>query len=184
LVDDFDDAVNHKYPIDSLGVHKRYGVKVVSVDVLKGRLDFAPGSLDAVTTFDSMEHWHSSPKVLFHTLMKVLRPGGFFMLGVPNCVNLRKRVTLPFGVGKWSSVEEWYEPPVFRGHVREPDVDDLRYIARDLGLIDVKTFGRNWLGYASRYGWVRTLVPYADRLLQMRPSLCSDIYVTGKRPLT
>ena len=31
----------------------------------------------------------------------------------------------------------WYEPELFRGHVREPDVDDLRYIARDMGLEDV-----------------------------------------------
>jgi hypothetical protein len=88
-----------------------------------------------------------------------LKPGGLFFLGVPNCVNLRKRITVPLGAGKWSAIEEWYEREMFRGHVREPDVGDLRYIARDLGLRDVRIFGRNWLGYASRHGWVRALTP-------------------------
>ena len=75
---------------------------------------------------------------------------GLFVLGVPNRVNLRKRVFVPFGYGKWSSMKDWYESPVFRGHVREPDVDDLRYIARDLHLRDWQVFGRNWLGYSSQ----------------------------------
>jgi SAM-dependent methyltransferase len=182
LVDDFDDAVNHEYPIESLGVHARYGVRVISADALRGLPRLEPGTLDAVTSFDSMEHWHCSPKATFHALLEALRPGGLFLLGVPNCVNLRKRLMVLFGAAKWSLMEHWYEPPVFRGHVREPDVDDLRYIARDLGLTNVKIFGRNWLGYHSRYGWVRALVPYADRLLRLLPTLCSDIYLAGQKP--
>jgi hypothetical protein len=82
-----------------------------------------------------------------------LKPGGLFFLGVPNCVFLRKRITVP--LGKWSSMDEWYERETFGGHIREPDVGHLRYIARDLGLGYVRVFGRNWLGYASRHGWAR-----------------------------
>lgn len=182
LMDDFSDEVNQKHPIESLGVHERYGVRVLSLNPLNASLDFGAASLDAVTSFDSMEHWHASPKAMFHKLIHALRPGGLFLLGVPNCVNLRKRLTLPFGIGKWSLMEDWYDRPVFRGHVREPDVEDLRYIARDLGLKDVKLLGRNWAGYASRFGWVRVLVPYADWLLQLSPGLCSDIYLVGKKP--
>ena len=50
------------------------------------------------------------------------------MVGVPNCVNLRKRLTVPLGRGKWSPMADWYEQPSFRGHVREPDAlrDRLR----------------------------------------------------------
>jgi hypothetical protein len=51
-----------------------------------------------------------------------------------------------------------------------PDVDDLRYIARDLGLRDVRIFGRNWLGHASRRSWVRALTPMADRVLRPFPA--------------
>lgn len=181
LVDDFEDEVNHKFPIDSLGVHRKYGVRVISADVLKSVPAFEPGSIDAVMSFDSMEHWHSSPKTMFHTLMAELRPGGLFLLCVPNCVNLRKRLTVPFGFGKWSSMDDWYESPVFRGHVREPDVDDLRYIARDLDLVDVRIFGRNWLGHGLRRHFAHTFVLCIDWFLQAVPGMCSDIYLLGKK---
>ena len=59
-------------------------------------------------------------------------------------MRIRKRLTVPFGSGKWSSMADWYEDPIFRGHVREPDVDDLFYIAREVGLVDVYIKGRHW----------------------------------------
>jgi hypothetical protein len=76
-------------------------------------------------------------------------------------------------------MEDWYEQQVFRGHVREPHVIDLRYIARDLGLVDISVFGRNWLGRDSRWALVRKLARVADPALRRFPSLCSDIYVEG-----
>jgi len=97
-----------------------------------------------------MEHWHHSPKAFFHRVTRSLRPGGLFLLCGPNSVNLRKRFSVPFGRSNWSSMEDWYEQQVFRGHVREPNVNDLRHIARDLGLVVISVFGRNWLGRDSR----------------------------------
>ncbi|MGV1013606.1 MAG: class I SAM-dependent methyltransferase [Methyloceanibacter sp.] len=181
LVDDFSDAVNWRHPVSTLQPHQRYGVEVISADVTKG-IDLAPSSLDAVTSFDSMEHWHHSPKALFASVLKALKPGGTFLLGVPNAVNLRKRLTVPFGRGAWSSMQEWYEPPVFRGHVREPSVGDLLYIGRDLGLEKPRVFGRNWLGYQSPSALVRKLTPFVDKPLQLAPSLCADIYLLGFKP--
>ncbi|EHR51466.1 hypothetical protein SacmaDRAFT_3241 [Saccharomonospora marina XMU15] len=64
----------------------------------------------------------------------------------------------------------------------EPDVSDLHYIARDMGLRRATLLSRNWAGYASRYPAVRTLVPFVDGLLRYRPSLCSDIYLLGQKP--
>ena len=76
-------------------------------------------------------------------------------------------------------MEDWYEEPEFRGHVRESDVGDLRYIARDLGLKAVKILGRNWLGYASASGVLRFGTRIADIPLRIFPSLCADLYLTG-----
>ena len=179
LVDDFADPVNDRFGDVAFAAHRRYGVEVVSRDVLKtGVSDL--GGFDIVTTFDSMEHWHDSPKALFAQVSKsLMKPGARFVLGVPNCVNLRKRLTVPFGVGKWSQMADWYEQPTFRGHVREPDVADLRYIAHDMGLKNGTVLGRNWLGYFSRFGLIRALTPIADIPLSFFPSLCSDIYLTG-----
>jgi hypothetical protein len=104
------------------------------------------------------------------------------MIGVPNCVNLRKRLTVPFGHGKWSSMASWYDEPEFTSHVREPDVDDLAVIARDLGLEQFRIVGRNWSGHASSSRVIRAAARLSDHLLRLRPSLCSDLYLIGRKP--
>lgn len=179
VIDDFGDATARPFVGSALELHHRYGVEVVYRDVIAEGLGVAADSFDVITTFDSMEHWHASPKRLFAEVRSALRQNGLFILGVPNSVNARKRLTVPFGKGKWSTMSDWYEQPVFRGHVREPDVADLLYIARDMGLSDVEIKGRNWLGtYGGRV--TRALTKVADPFLQLRPSLCSDLYMIGR----
>ena len=78
-------------------------------------------------------------------------------------------------------MQDWYEVERFRSHVREPDVDDLRYIAADLGLESARVIGRNWSGYRSRFRAARLVIPLTDRMLRLRPSLCSDIYLVGRK---
>jgi len=181
LIDDFNDPVNIKTGESILDIHRSYGVEVFSRDVIVSGISDISGSFDAITTFDSMEHWHNSPKSLFAQVVEKLKPNGIFVLGVPNCVNMRKRLTVPFGVGKWSSMTSWYEEASFRSHVREPDVSDLRYIASDMGLRDVKILGRNWLGYYSTNPTIRVVTSLLDHPLRLRPSLCSYIYLTGRK---
>jgi SAM-dependent methyltransferase len=181
-VDDFRDPSHSGEGLEVLKIHEKYGVSVLSGDIFSMKLPFDAEELSAISSFDSMEHWHQSPKRLFHQLLGLLRPGGSFFLGGPNCVNLRKRLTVPLGHGKWTGMDAWYEAPEFRSHVREPDVDDLLYIARDLGLENVRIYGRNWVGYRSNQPFVRAVVPFVDRLLQLRPSLCGDIYMMGRKP--
>lgn len=179
LVDDFEDDVNYQTGRGGLSVHRELQVQVVSRDVVRDGLTFPAESFDVVTTFDSMEHWHHSPKKLFAQVMTILKPGGLFVLGVPNCVNLRKRIAVPLGRSKWSSMDDWYEKPVFRAHVREPDIDDLRYIARDMKLEKFDVLGANWLGHANTRPWIKSLVKVVDPLLRPFPGLCSDIYLVG-----
>lgn len=179
LVDDFGDTVNlSDSGTSALALHRDLGVIIESRDVMAG-LTFPADHFDAITCFESMEHWHHSPKKLFHDLIKSLKPGGIFILSAPNCVNLRKRITVPLGYGKWSPIDLWYGHAVFRGHVREADVQDLRYIGTDLGLKNVQILGRNWAG--ARRPIIRHILPLVDRLLELRPSLCSNIYLIGRK---
>ena len=181
LVDDFQDEVNlSEDGANALSLHRELGVTVINRDVVGQGLKLPLNTFDAITTFDSMEHWHRSPKKLFHQVADCLRPGGWFILGVPNCVNLRKRVTVPLGYGKWSQMKYWYETEVFRGHVREPDVEDLRYIARDMGLTEIMVLGRNWLGYARPR--MRKIMRMIDVMIRPWPTLCANIYVVGRKP--
>ena len=181
LIDDFDDSVNHRVGASILDLHRSLGVQVIVRDVVENGIYDIAGTFDIITTFDSMEHWHHSPKRLFHEVVEKLKPGGVFALCVPNCVNMRKRITVPLGIGKWSGMQDWYEADQFRGHVREPDVSDLLYIARDMGLAHIKIYGRNWLGYYSANPAIRFATRIVDYPLRLKPSLCSDIYVVGRK---
>ncbi len=182
LIDDFADPVNRRIGDSVLAIHRKYGVEVVSADVVAKRFEgAAPGPFDIVTSFDSIEHWHHSPKRLFRDAAQRLNPGGVFVLGAPNCVNLRKRLTVPLGFGKWSGMSAWYDEDAFRGHVREPDVEDLKFMARDMGLTDVRVCGRNWLGHQSPSRAIRLAALLFDYPLRLVPSLCADIYVVGTK---
>jgi SAM-dependent methyltransferase len=182
LVDDFDDPIAGYPPDRLLQLHRAQGVAVWQRDLMAG-LDLEPDSLDAVTCFHSIEHWHHSPKRLFAQVMTALRPGGVFVLAGPNAVNLRKRISVPLGYGNWSALSEWYDADRFRGHVREPTLPDLRAIAARMGLADVTTFGRNWLGRSNRRRAIRMATGWVDPFLRLRSSLCSDIYVVGTKPI-
>jgi SAM-dependent methyltransferase len=183
LIDDFNDPVNRRLGDRVLDLHRSYGVHVLSRDVVADGISDLPGQFDVITTFDSMEHWHRSPRELFQQVVHKLKPDGAFILAGPNCVNLRKRITVPLGRGKWSQMRDWYEPQEFRGHVREPDVDDFKYITRSMGLQDTRLYGRNWAGYQSSRAAIRLVTKLCDLPLRLRPSLCSDIYIMGKHPV-
>ena len=183
LVDDFCDPVNFtklgQEVLDRL--HKPRRVSIVHADLVAGEFSFRPNSLDVITSFDAMEHLHHSPKAVFHKLLNALRPGGLFLLSGPNCVNLRKRVEAALGMTEWSAMEDWYDSPVFRGHVREPNLGDLSYIARDLGLRNVSVLGRNFSGYSSSGRLITWSTAVLDYPLRFFPSLCSNIYLLGYR---
>jgi SAM-dependent methyltransferase len=96
IVDDFAAAVNRRVGDSVFAVHKKYGVRVLSRNVITDGLADISKRLDVVTSFDSMEHWHQSPKRLLRQVGdQLLKPGGRFALGGPNCVNVRKRFSVP-----------------------------------------------------------------------------------------
>jgi hypothetical protein len=64
LIDDFADPVNEEYGDALLDLHRSYGVKVVRRDVVTDGLGMEPESLDLFASFDSIEHWHNSPKAV------------------------------------------------------------------------------------------------------------------------
>jgi SAM-dependent methyltransferase len=183
LIDDFFD-VERVGMLDSiLGLMDRHGVDVRRRDIIADGLDLEPASLDGITCFHVLEHLPFSPKPLFREMAAALRDGGAFLLAGPNAVNLRKRLSVPFGHGAWSAMDDWYETERFRGHVREPSVADFGYIARDLELERVEITGMNFLGLSTVEPLKRRAAAVIDRPLRRWPALCSDLYLLGDKPV-
>lgn len=156
------------------------GVEMVEADLI----DWAPATerkFDVIFSAHCFEHFHHSPLPLLHRSLASLKPAGQMFISVPNAANARKRLMLLAGRTNHASFDEFFlhEGP-FLGHVREYSVGDLVQIAAHLDLADVSLWGRNWLGL-SRVpdGRVKPIAAVTDRLLRLRPGLCSDLYLSG-----
>jgi len=181
LIDDLRDPINSRYSIEEMGLHGDLGIHVVKASVQTWGEFFDDESLEIVTCFDSLEHWHHSPRRPFEEAYRVLKPGGSFFISAPNAVNLRKRITVPLGVSNWSQFDDWFYPDEFRAHVREPVLGDLTRLVTELGFEINTVWGRNWMGYCG--GRLKRIITKAvDLPLRAIPTLCSDLYVMATKP--
>jgi SAM-dependent methyltransferase len=190
LVDDFwggghVEANIYRQQLSFLEGFEKLGVKIQSQDLISRPLQMPDESVDVITCFHTLEHWHHSPKKLFAEIRRVLRPGGYIIFATPNVVNLRKRIYTVLGKSPFANLEEWYQHEVFRGHVREPSIADLHQLYQWNGFQVVDTYGRNFIGQDSMalsflpLPLRRLLARSLATLLKMVPSLCSDIHVVG-----
>ena len=167
-----------------------HGIKVHSMDFIEQPLPFGSGTVDWVTCFHSLEHWHHSPRRLFSEILRILKPGGSLILATPNAANLRKRLFLLWGKSNFPELQEWYREgdPVFRGHVREPVLQDLEDLMQWNGLRVTDRQGRNFIGGDSLAlsflpkPIVHFLARSSEGFLQLFPTLCSDLHVVGQKP--
>jgi len=172
------------------GFRELLGGRVEEMDFVSKPLPLDDASVDVITCFHSLEHWHHSPKPLFREIVRVLKPGGHLIIATPNAANLRKRIFVPFGRNIWSSLTEWYHEgdPVFRGHVREPIVSELHQLLGWNHFEVLATYGRNFIGRDSQAltflpkSLVHALATGTDHILRCFPTLCSDIHVIGRKP--
>ena len=195
LVDDFGggggvDAHNADPTRKVIDIWKNnLGIRVVELDFVAHPLPIDSASVNVITCFHSLEHWHHSPKRLFREISRVMKPGGFLIIATPNAANLRKRIFVPLGKNIGPTLEEWYHEgdPIFRGHVREPVVRDLHRLLEWNDFEIIATRGRNFIGADSialsflPKAMVRLLASVSDRVLRFFPTLCSDIHVVGRK---
>ena len=168
---------------------KQLGVEVIQLNFLEQPLPLRNESIDVVTCFHSLEHWHHSPKRLFGEIRRVVKPGGYLIIATPNALNIRKRAYVMCGRSSLPSLNDWYNlgDPIYRGHVREPVIRDLHQLLEWNGFEVCGTFGRNFIGRRSKalsglpLPIVNALAVSSDWVLRFFPSLCSDIHVVGRK---
>lgn len=176
----------------TLNHFQEVGISVISQNLLSEPLPFQDCSVDVVASFHSIEHWHHSPRRLFSEISRILKLNGLFVIGCPNAVNLRKRLWVLCGKTNLCSLDEWYcdGDPVFRGHVREPTVKELKQLLEWNGFAITRMAGRNFLAKESLVlrgtagiiqSVFRACLSVLDPILQLRPTLCSDIHIVGRR---
>jgi SAM-dependent methyltransferase len=192
LIDDFGGGggLEHQSAQESRAILDRMrakGIQIHEVDFLSNPLPLPGESIDVVTCFHSLEHWHNSPKPLFAHLRRVIKMGGFLALATPNAVNMRKRIAVALGKTNLSRLEEWYGEPIFRGHVREPIIADLCKLLEWNQFAVREISGRNFIGRASESlanyprGLANAIAVASQSFLRYFPSLCSDIHVVGQK---
>lgn len=183
IVDQFDYAVDaaHAVPSDEmLSLFAAHGVQVHRCDIQGAPLPFTTASADVATCFAVLEHFHRSPRAFLAEVHRVVRPGGLFITSCPNSVNLRKRLSVITGKTNLPGVQSFWRDgdPTWHGHVREPTLAELVWMATQAGFHVERAFGRNFLA-RQNFGAAGRLL---DPLLRTVPGLCSDIYVVARRP--
>lgn len=99
--------------------YARSGVVMHELDLVNEPLRFADESFDMVLLLAVIEHLPKSPKRLLEEVTRVLKPGGVFILEVPNIAALRNRIKLAFGKSIHFPLDDWYYSEPYCGHYRE-----------------------------------------------------------------
>jgi len=132
---------NREHPVLA-PIREKFGVAYADYDASTDDLPYADGSFDIVNCNAMIEHLHTSPKRMLLEVLRVLRPGGVFIVTNPNIAALHNRVQLLFGGSVHASIEDWYHNPnwarpKFTGHVREYSARELRYVLQQAGFKNV-----------------------------------------------
>jgi SAM-dependent methyltransferase len=179
IVDDFSELFNNNKEVKN--IFKKYNVDFIKTNLLSNKITRIKRKYDIITCFHTIEHFHNSPKNLLAHLSKILKKNGLFILCSPNSNNIKKRLECLFGFYSWSNLEDYFDKDLFRGHVREPNLSDLVFFVKKMKLKIIKIYGRNFQGLSSENKNMRFISYIFDFTLRFFPTLCSDIYIVGKK---
>lgn len=159
-------------------VYSKLNIEVIEEDVFN--FDFAKltEQYDVITSFEVFEHLIDSPKPIMSGMYKALRPGGHFILSVPNIGSLLKRIKLLAGYSPLPRFERYYNNGnPFTGHRRELTPAEACWMVEEAGLKVEKCFGSNLLGANKPRRLTRFI-----RIFQIFPSLMSYFFIIARKP--
>ena len=90
------------------GLYERNGVPFGGVNLRAARLPFDDRRFDAVVACEVMEHLNFNPLPAVREINRVLKPGGYFYLGMPNQASLANRLNLLRGRSVRNPVDDFF----------------------------------------------------------------------------
>ena len=181
--DDFQDAwhQNHEnlYPVMSFA--QSMGIEVYTQQK-PFEIPWEKDSFDVVTIINVIEHLHESPRDLLNFAGTHIKPGGILVVGMPNSVNLRKRLSVLAGRTNYTPVRGLYEfKGLWRGHTREYTLQETCQI--------IEWTGFDVVSRSTFHGMLRNRV--RNRILRsifkglclVSPPLKDSVLVAGRKPL-
>ena len=153
-------------------------------DLFSG-LPFEDEQFDVTTCLEVIEHLHQSPKFVLEEMARVTKIGGYCILSAPNSVNLRKRIRVLLGKSNLPSLHDFYNSPgVWRGHVREPTLGELKSMLTLAGFRIVRAGSITstlWRASEDRTSWKRVAISIYAAIGRLVPALASGIMVVGQK---
>jgi SAM-dependent methyltransferase len=146
-----------------------------------GTLPYDEEFFDGILLVDVVEHLHDSPRSVLNVLIAKLKPEGLVFMGMPNSVNIRKRISVVLGRTNYPSLGSFYfskEP--WRGHVREYTLNETKQLLRYHNLDVVYGKGVNIFAHKRlRNRFLKLSYLLATRIFT---SLSEGILVIGRKP--
>ncbi len=153
------------YEAQALDSYDGYGESLSpAVNILKsegvGILDFREtgynleeipdDTYDAVSLMGVIEHIPHTPRLLLEGITRVLKPGGVLLIDTPNIAYIYNRQKLSKGVSPLASIESQFESTIpFEGHHREYTADEMVWMLKRVGHVDIKVTMYNYSLYGS-----------------------------------
>ncbi len=159
-------------------VLQRFGVKIAKADLREydPATMFEPASIDTVDCFGTIHFLN--PRELLNGCMRVLKPGGNFVVDYVNAASLLRRIRMLLGRNDPGAFPDYFLHDV---RTRAWIKSDVQALAAYLKLSEYHLLGRNWTVYQSRRRIPGAALTLADNALRPFPGLCNDIYLIGKR---
>jgi len=98
---------------------------------------------DAVLCMGVIEHVPNTPRLLFETINRLLKPGGVLILDTPNLAYIYKREQLMRGESVFPPIAHQFHAEIpFAGHHREYTQSEVEWMLRRMGhdIVSLETF--------------------------------------------